>query len=312
MHSCSRCLQRVLSDFGLEHSFRQGAERVREHYGFEISKSAVANETLKHARAIRKMQDSRKFTGALPAHGAESITVEADGTMLRIVSTSPAADRRHTRKVEYRETRLCAARGKGQTRIVYEAGLRDVEQTGRLLGLAARQSGWALESHIHAVGDGAEWIRAQVGRVFGSDCPYLIDFFHLCEYLHAASEKLGGGQKRWMSLQKKRLKNGRSEKVILELKELLEGAAVKDEEAPARAAYRYMTNHRDCFHYKEALAADLEIGSGLIESGNKHVLQARLKIPGASWAADSADAISQARAFRANNNWCSYWNLSVA
>lgn len=35
------------------------------------------------------------------------------------------------------------------------------------------------------------------------------------------------------------------------------------------------------FKYKEALAAELPIGSGEIESGNGSVVQKRLKIPGA-------------------------------
>jgi hypothetical protein len=32
---------------------------------------------------------------------------------------------------------------------------------------AAREAGWALESRIHVVGDGAEWIRLQTREVFG-------------------------------------------------------------------------------------------------------------------------------------------------
>ncbi len=71
---CSQALQRVLSDFGLEHSFAQASERVREHYGFAINKSVVARQSHKHARAIRALQDARKPVGALPAHGAKNIT----------------------------------------------------------------------------------------------------------------------------------------------------------------------------------------------------------------------------------------------
>src|SRR5436190_24048205 len=45
----SKRLERVLSDFGCEHSFRHAAARVVEHYGFEISVSAVREATLHHA-----------------------------------------------------------------------------------------------------------------------------------------------------------------------------------------------------------------------------------------------------------------------
>lgn len=41
----SRRLQRVLADFGAENSFGKAAEQVREHYGFEFSKTAVRKHT---------------------------------------------------------------------------------------------------------------------------------------------------------------------------------------------------------------------------------------------------------------------------
>jgi hypothetical protein len=51
-------LERALTDFGCEHSFGHAAARVREHYGFEISTSAVREATLSHAqRAARKLQE---------------------------------------------------------------------------------------------------------------------------------------------------------------------------------------------------------------------------------------------------------------
>jgi hypothetical protein len=42
-------LERVLTDFGCEHSFQHAAARVLKHYGFEINVSAVRDATLHHA-----------------------------------------------------------------------------------------------------------------------------------------------------------------------------------------------------------------------------------------------------------------------
>jgi hypothetical protein len=53
----SRALKRVLSDFGAEHAFAQAAARVKEHYGIELSVSAVREATLETAaRAQRKLE----------------------------------------------------------------------------------------------------------------------------------------------------------------------------------------------------------------------------------------------------------------
>ena len=51
-------LERALTDFGCEHSFGHAAARVLEHYGFEISASAVRETTLAHAqRASEKLEE---------------------------------------------------------------------------------------------------------------------------------------------------------------------------------------------------------------------------------------------------------------
>jgi DNA-binding transcriptional MocR family regulator len=57
----------------------------------------------------------------------------------------------------------------------------------------------------------------------------------------------------------------------------------------------------------EVIAKDLPWGSGLIESGNKHVIQARMKIPGASWSEQTAENFVCVRAMRANLQWEPYW-----
>ena len=49
----SRRLERVLTDFGCEHSFVRAAGSVLEHYGFAIGVSAVRDATLAHAQRAR-------------------------------------------------------------------------------------------------------------------------------------------------------------------------------------------------------------------------------------------------------------------
>ena len=100
---CSKRLERVISDFGFEHSFKTATRCVKEHYGFEISETTLANVTRKHAQGIAAVQNARANLGALPAQGVEKIIAQTDGSLLRIVETKPSADRRRTRKVDYQE-----------------------------------------------------------------------------------------------------------------------------------------------------------------------------------------------------------------
>ena len=69
-----------------------------------------------------------------------------------------------------------------------------------------------------------------------------------------------------------------------------------------------MNNRGDAFDYPRALKHQLPIGSGLIESGHRHVLQARLKGAGTSWLPDNAERMAQLRVLRANHQWESLWN----
>ena len=304
----SRRLDRVLTDFGCEHSFARAAGSVREHYGFAVGISAVRTATLAHAQRAREKltaEYARPFR-QLPAVGSEHVITQADGTM--ICTVQPGA-RKGKRPREWKEMRLVAAQAKDSTTTVYGATFGSVTETGRRWGHCTRQAGWGLNSRIHAVGDGADWIRRQSRDVFGNQGHFLCDYFHVSQYLAAAASSCQPAQPApWRRTQQKRLKRGAIPKVLSSLAEHLEAEGTPEEEAPVRNAHRYLSNRLDCLDYPLALALGLPIGSGLIESGHRHVLQARLKKAGAAWLPDHADQIAHLRVLRANNLWLSIWN----
>lgn len=304
----SRRLERVLTDFGCEHSFARAAESVQEHYGFAMGASAVRTATLEHARRARqKLQgEYAQSFRVLPAVGAEHVIAETDGTM--ICTVGPGA-RQGQRPREWKEMRLVAAQAKNSATTIYAATFGSVAETGRRWGHCARQAGWGLNSQIHAVGDGADWIRLQSREVFREQGAFLCDFYHVSEYLGAAAPSCRGSQPdQWRRTQQKRLRRGAVEPVLESLAEHLEPVGTPDEEAPVRNGYRYLSNRMDCLDYPRALKLGLPIGSGMIESGHRHVLHARLKKAGAAWLKDHADQIAHLRVLRANHLWHSLWN----
>ena len=304
----SRRLERVLTDFGCEHSFARAAGSVLEHYGFEIGVSAVRTATLKHAQRARN-QLEREYAlpfRELPAVGKEHVITQADGTM---ICTVQPGSRKGKRPREWKEMRLVAAQAKDSITTVYGATFGSVTETGRRWGHCTRQAGWGLNSRIHAVGDGADWIRLQSREVFGLQGHFLCDYFHVSEYLGAAAASCRPAQPdQWRRTQQKRLKRGDLAKVIAALAEHLEAEGTPEEASPVRNGHRYLNNRLDCLDYPLALALGLPIGSGMIESGHRHVLQARLKKAGTAWLPDHADQIAHLRVLRANNQWSSLWN----
>lgn len=304
----SRRLERVLTDFGVEHSFARAAESVEEHYGFKLGASAVRVATLKHAqRAQKKLEEEyQESFRVLPAVGAEHVIAEADGTLIRTVEPGP---RKGKRPRDWQEMRLVAAQAKDSVTAVYGATFGSVQETGRRWGHCARQAQWGANSQIHALGDGAEWIRLQTQEVFQGQGTFLCDYYHVSQYLGAAAPAFRPDQPdRWRRTQQSRLKVGAVQKVIDTLEPALEPATTADEDAPVRNSHRYLTNRLNCLDYPRALALGLPIGSGLIESGHRHVLQARLKKPGIAWLRAHADHIAHLRVLRANRQWASLWN----
>jgi len=298
----------VLTDFGCEHSFAKAAESVQEHYGFEIGASAVRSVTLEHAQRAREQLEKEYAQSfrVLPNVGAEQVIAQTDGTM---ICTVEPGKRKGKRPRDWKEMRLVGAQAKDSATTTYGATFGNVEGVGRRLGHCTREAGWGLNSQIHAVGDGAEWIRLQCGEVFGKQGTFLCDFFHVSEYLAAAAEGSQGGKAdQWRRTQQKRLKRGALKKVIETLAEHLESEGTPEEESPVRNAHRYLTNRTDCLDYPKAIELGLPIGSGMIESGHRHVLQARLKKAGAAWLRGHADQIAHLRVLRANRQWESLWN----
>lgn len=148
----------------------------------------------------------------------------------------------------------------------------------------------------------------QVEERFGEQADYLVDFYHVSEYLAKAAEAIATEPQRWRSRQQQRLKSNRVGKVFEELTAHLEEEEGEGEAAPVRTCLRYLSNRLSNLDYKGAIAAGLPIGSGEIESGNRSVIQARLKRSGAWWREENAENMLALRSRRASGEWQSYWS----
>ena len=296
----SRPLQRALSDFGAEASFARAVERVKEHYGIEVPISAVREITYRHARAIQQIEPTQ------PA-AAKTLITQMDGSMIPLVESRGGVDRRKIKTTLWNEVRLCCARSEGQAGRVYGATLGTLENVSLLWEQTARRAGFKEETFVHGLGDGAPWIVQQFTDNFGSQGKYLIDFYHVSEYLAAAAQKIAGPKKaaQWLRKQKSRLATGEAKKILRSLEPHSE--APQAVETPVADARRYIGSRLEHLHYPAALKAGLPIGSGEIENAHRHVIQHRLKLAGAWWKQTNAQAMLGLRVSRANGCWNSYW-----
>ena len=300
----SRRLQQVLVDFGAEESFARAAQRVQEHYGVEVAEGRVRQQTLTHGARMSALV-------VVPPHAAaRTLITQMDGSLLPIVVPPEAgADRRKGKQLCWREVRLCLAREHESASPCYGATLGSVGVAGALWRQTAQAAGLGAHTHVHGVGDGAEWITNQFGEQFAGVGQYLVDFWHVSEYLAAAALVIAPQKAEpWRRRQQGRLLENKVAAVLRALAPHLE--AETQEEAPVRAAHRYLQGRRAQLDYAGARAAGLPIGSGEIESGHRHVIQQRLKLAGGWWKQNNAEAMLGLRVARANQLWNTYWTQS--
>lgn len=312
-------LQRAITDFGGEHAFGQVDLRLKEHYGITVPTSTARVITQRHAHEMHKQEEKQRNRIDDNRNGQPVVLAETDGSMIPMVKAKPKPegsevyDARKHKDHFWKEGRLSLAHAIGSVTPVFAGTLGGVEEVGSQLYHCVKTVGCNDNTKIHCIGDGAVWIANQVEEQFGTQATYLVDFYHVCEYLAQAAPRCSSaGHKEWMENQKENLKGGRLNDVLEALVPYQEPDDVKDCDAPVRRCYRYLDNRRDQLDYADAITKGLPIGSGEIESAHRYIIQKRLKITGAWWKEESAADMLALRINRANRNWESYWNSRKA
>jgi uncharacterized protein UPF0236 len=313
--SCSLPLQRAIPDFGADHGFGHVPKKLQEHYGITIAVSTVRKITERHGTHMLEQQE-RTARPVVSTPGCRQQIGEIDGSMVPIVTIdTEAGDKRKQKTLQWQEARLVMVHAHGSVTPKFAATFGgSVEESGYALRSCAVAAGFGTNTQVHGVGDGAVWIAEQFDVTFGAQASYLVDFYHVCDYLAEASPICApDAPHTWMETQKQRLKNNDGTEVLNQLRDYVEAEEVANDHAPVRACFRYLSNRSHHLDYKGALEKGLPIGSGEIESAHRYVIQQRLKLPGAWWKASNVEPMLALRVVRANEDWEKYWgNLAAA
>ena len=145
------------------------------------SRSPAPRRDTKRVARILNFRKRRAF--------AKPIIVETDGGMVPIVAPSCEGKTSARARGCLGGRRSCRWRTrKGAGRRFMRAGSRAKCKRPGAGCFAARFALATGRTHgVHAVGDGAPWIVGQVEEQFADQGRTLIDFYHVCEYLAAAS-----------------------------------------------------------------------------------------------------------------------------
>ncbi len=182
----------------------------------------------------------------------------------------------------------------------FYADFAEPEAFGRALWWEGVRRGALQAQEIIALGDGAHWIWNLVAEHF-PEAIQILDWPHAAGYLWEAAHTIFGEgtdlAKRWAKDRLEELWAGQVEAVEAHLQ-----AHVGAGEA-VQQALTYYANNRERMRYADYRARGLQIGSGSIESGVKHVLGARLKQAGMRWHVEGARAVAKVRARLKSGRW---------
>ncbi len=167
-------------------------------------------------------------------------------------------------------------------------------------------------SLVAAVADGAPWCQSFIDYHL-HDAVRILDFPHAMEHLSKVSQAVFGpgsaAGSDWVGVQRHTLRHGDPHDVIAAVTAL----PVETASDPVMATQvrdqvqHYLVSRLNQIAYADFAAQGLPIGSGIVESANKLLVEARLKGAGMHWALGSVDPMLALRCALFSQRWSDAW-----
>lgn len=164
---------------------------------------------------------------------------------------------------------------------------------------------------VEAVMDGAEWLTSLTEE----HCPQalrILDFTHaagaLVAVAHAAFGQGTEACAAWVGPQIRELRHGEPSRVLAAILALLPTVTSPTAVAVILTHHAYLARREDQIRYAAFAAEGYSIGSGVVESANRHLVQERLKGAGMQWNPDHIDPLLALACARRNDRWDDTWD----
>jgi hypothetical protein len=191
----------------------------------------------------------------------------------------------------------------------YFSRLADADTFDRLALVETHRRGVENAGQVAAVVDGAEWLQG-FADWHRRDALRILDFPHAAGYVSQIGQATFGADSpelaRWLGAQLHELKHAGPGAVLPTLRDMLaEHPQAEALELPGALAY--LEKRQAQMDYPTFQARGWPIASGATESGNKLVVEARLKGAGMHWARAQVDPMLALRNVACNDRWDETW-----
>ena len=294
-----------------EGSFARASEMIKRAMGIEIDATTVRKTAeyvgkKVHEADVRRTKEAyEKITEIEYSNGRKgTLYIMTDGAMVNTRSEDEKGTTWRENKLALIFTDRDLLKTKGGSNIIlkkeYAAYIGSSEEFKKHVFEAAVRNGYGRFENVVVIGDGATWIRTMCNELF-PDATQILDKYHLCENIYTYAKALFNNvvseYTEWAQTVIDKIEKGRIDEVF----GMIEKSGQIDDSTLNLATY--IQNNIDKINYAFYEQQGWFIGSGAIESGNKIVLQRRLKQPGMRWNVNTAQYIVTLRAKLESRLW---------
>lgn len=308
-------VQEAVTRLGSRMTFSETKEEMALMWGVAITTGTVRHITLRHGHTANKLieEEVARLEAETPRPTAQpkQLVASTDGAMVQLTS----GEWREVKMVAFGEFRGLwhGKKRKVVTKtqdISYFSRMEAAETFNRLALYEWQRRGGENAQRVVAVNDGALWIQSFIDY----HCPKairVIDFAHAQGYLSTIGKVVYGAEteefKQWFAQMSYQLGHQPPQRTVSALRLLQQQHADHSEITDIEQAVRYLEKRQPMIDYPHFRREQIPIGSGMVESGHKVVMQKRMKQAGMRWAEENVNPMLTLRMALCNQTWTENW-----
>ena len=313
-------VQEAVARLGSRLPYQEAQEELAMMWGIDISVASVREITMRAGRIAdhlieKEMKRLQKETPTAKA-APKQLLLSVDGAMVQLKN----GEWREIKTVAFGEfeTKWDLKRQEVVTRtekVSYFSSADKAEPFSNKAIVEWHRRGGEHAEKVVAVNDGAVWIQAFIDY----HCPTairVIDFAHAQGYVATVGKALYGAEsdpfQQWYAKISKQLGTKAPQQTLNELRFLWTQNRTHRAADEIEAAIRYLERRQTMIDYPHFRKNGIPIGSGMVESGHKVVMQRRMKQAGMRWAAESLNPMLALRMAICNQRWSASWQAIQA
>lgn len=304
-------LQESLVRLGTWMPFERAAIEFKHFTRTDVSEPSVRRTTEAAGAAYVQVQtqavERLEHVAPPPPSGPAKLFLSVDGAMVPLVGGEWAEVKTMVIGEVKPPVQIKGERVVQTTNHSYFSRLTDSETFRRLALVETHRRGVETAKEVGVVTDGSEWIQTFVD-FHRPDAKRILDFPHAGEHIYPVGQAVFGegspAAQSWLATQLHQLKHIGPAPVLAELRQIL---ATHPHPSDLDTHVAYLEKRQAHMDYPVFQAAGWPIGDGAVESGNKLVVEARLKGSGMHWARSHVDPMLALRNIACNDRWEEAW-----